>query len=166
MCQSEIIQLHKKHASWVTVAIKYGAQDMAEDVVQDSYIKLIEWSTNNKNKPITEGLFFFIVRNTALDHSRKNKPHTDLDGLQLAEMLTHEQIFTDRQIEAIHITLARFHWFDAKLLDLYFNLSRKYDQEVSMRTLSEDTGISVATIFNTIKRCKQRIKKALELATQ
>jgi RNA polymerase sigma factor (sigma-70 family) len=153
--------LYKKHHSWITVAFKYGSQDLAEDVVQDSYLKLIEWARANKDKPITDGLFFFIVRNTALDVTRKHKEFTDIDEVQLATLVTHENKFTDAQINAIHDELLTFHWFDAKVLDLYFNLSRDHNQEVSMRQLAEETGISVATIFNTIKRCKERIREAL-----
>jgi RNA polymerase sigma factor (sigma-70 family) len=158
-----IIHLHSKQQSWRVVALKYGGGDDAEDVVQDSYIKLIEWYNRTKPETLTDGVFFFIVRNTALDIARKGKQQTSVDELSKLliaddpESQTHEF-----DICKIHEIVKGFHWFDAMLVDVYFNLSRKYSEEITMRQISDETGISLSTIFNTIKRCKERIKEAVE----
>ena len=81
MCKSNefeayVIQLHGKRAEWLKAATKYGAKH-PEDVVQDSFIKLIEWRQRNEDSKYNDGLFFFIVRNTALDESRKGTNTTE-----------------------------------------------------------------------------------------
>jgi RNA polymerase sigma factor (sigma-70 family) len=161
--ESFIIRLNSKNSSWVTVARKYGATDEAEDVVQESYIKLIEWAKRTEPETLTDGIFFFIVRNTALDIARKGTYTTSIEELTSVFVSEDSETPTfEFDINAIHESISGFHWFDAKLIDLYFNLSRTYPEEVSMRQISEETGISLSTIFNTIKRCKQRIREAVE----
>ena len=153
--------LHQKRRDFIAVAKKYGA-DNPEDVVQDAFIKLLEWRQRNEEGKYNEGLFFFIVRNTALDEARKAKLTTELTGIEIieAECQTH----TDAEVTAIHATISSFQWFDAKLLDVYFDLSRTQPEQMTMRELSAQTGISISTIYTTIKRCKERIREAIHVA--
>lgn len=155
-----INSLYIKRAEWLTVATKYGAK-YPEDVLQDSFIKLIEWRQRNEESKYNEGLFFFIVRNTSLDEARKITLTTEITETEILEE-AHPQ--NDHEINAIHAEVAAFHWFDAKLLDVYFDLSRTQSQALTMRELAAETGISLSTIHTTIKRCKQRIKEAVHAA--
>ena len=132
-----IESLQHKRTEWLTVAKKYGAKH-PEDVLQDSFIKLIEWRQRNEGSKYNEGLFFFIVRNTALDEARKGTLTIEIKELEIIEEAPPQN---DSEVNAIHAEVAQFHWFDAKLLDIYFNLSRTRGHALSMRELAAETGI-------------------------
>ena len=157
--ETYVCSLYKKRKEWQAAAVKYGAKQ-PEDVIQDSFIKLLEWHNRNPESKYNEGLFFFIVRNTALDEARKHDLTNELSDNHIIE--EYEQHYSDTQIEQIKEVVSGFHWFDAKLVDIYFGLSRATDGNISMRELSKETGISTNTIYTTIKRCKQRIKEAID----
>jgi predicted DNA-binding protein YlxM (UPF0122 family) len=48
-----------------------------------------------------------------------------------------------------------WHWYDRQLFDIYMNTNK------SMRKLSQETKISTDSIFNTIKKCKKKLEKAV-----
>lgn len=157
-----IESLYKRHNEWVRVAAKHGAGDEAEDVVQDSYIKLIEWHGKQNAPTLSEPLFFFIVRNTALDITRKRKHEQGDNNIERFALEDYEEIHNDGITDIIHEQLKLLHWFDAKIMDIYFNLSRKHSEAITMRQLSSETGISLNTIYTTIKKCKQIIQTEIE----
>lgn len=157
--ETYVCALYKKRKDWHRVAVKYGAKQ-PEDVLQDAFIKLLEWRTRNPESKYNDGLFFFIVRNTALDEARKTDLQSELTDNHIIE--DYEQHYTDAQVEVIQGVVSSFHWFDAKLVDVYFGLSRATNGNLSMRELAKETGISTSTIYTTIKRCKQRIKEAVD----
>ena len=59
--------IFEQHKKWINIAKTFGADDLAEDFVQDSYIKIL-----NKEK-VNESFFYFVLRSTIADHFRKEK---------------------------------------------------------------------------------------------
>jgi predicted DNA-binding protein YlxM (UPF0122 family) len=55
-------------------------------------------------------------------------------------------------VHSIWTEVKTWNWYDEKLMTIYIK------QEMSMRELSDETKISLSSIFNTLKNGKQRIK--------
>ena len=55
-------------------------------------------------------------------------------------------------MEKIEAETMNWHWYDRMLFDTYLKDGR------SMRKLSEETGISVTSVFTTLRNCKERIR--------
>ena len=67
----------KYHKEWVQIAKTLGAKDYAEDIVQESYIKLHVYSSEEKlfkNGIISKGYMYFVIRSVFLSYIiSKNK---------------------------------------------------------------------------------------------
>jgi predicted DNA-binding protein YlxM (UPF0122 family) len=46
-----------------------------------------------------------------------------------------------------------WHWYDSMLFKVY------KEGNASMRDIAKDSGISLTSIFNTLKNCKERLKE-------
>jgi DNA-directed RNA polymerase specialized sigma subunit len=69
------------------------------------------------------------------------------------ELIKHESL--DNIYERIDYEVASWDWYDQKLWKIY------KDEQKSMRKIAEDTGISLMSIFRTIKSCKERIRQSV-----
>jgi len=152
-------EMASHHQEWVRIAKNYGAADQAEDVVQDAYIKIYEWASRNNPTELSKGIMFFTVRSCTMDLIRTTQqpeelPENIIDPIDAPK-------YNDHHIDSLHKAIDSLHWFDAKMLDLYSNLSRKHDHDMSMRQIAKETGISLSTIFTTISKCKEKIRKEL-----
>jgi hypothetical protein len=48
-----------------------------------------------------------------------------------------------------------WHWYDSMLFKVY------KEGNASMRDIAKDSGISLTSIFNTLKNCKERLKEGV-----
>lgn len=153
--------LSTKQKDWIKMARSFGLdQDDANDIVQEMYIR-IHSSVKDPDiimyneKEVNTCYIYVTLRNIFLASIKeKNKTdRLDEDDTLLSydyddvrdEMMTNLLILTETEIST-------WSWYDSKIYNLYFK------QGYTLKKLSEETGISVSSIFNTIKNCKQRIK--------
>lgn len=134
-------EICKQHNRWINVVKQFGITDYAEDVVQEAYIKCLAKPTVN------ESYFYLTLRSLAMDLHRKQK---QIIKVSIDEVLIITEI--EKQNEILNL-VHDFHWFDKEIFFLY------YDNKMSMRKISEETGISLKTIFQTIQKCNLKIKK-------
>jgi len=127
---------------WIRAAKAFGAGDMAEDFIHDTIIKL-----SNKEQ-VNDWMFYFALRNTVVDNIRASKKQI--------ELINHEGL----DIQKIYNYIDTFNPYDRKLYNLYI------DTKLSMREISNQTGISLTSIFKTIKSCNERIKHFIELEVE
>lgn len=133
-----------------------GAGEVAEDVVQDMYIRVSKYASDKK---LCTTYIWFTMRNILHDYKKKEARlrTIDLDNcveLEQMDNLEEEagyQAFLDR----LDNEMKTWHWFDRMLFDIYVNKGK------SMRELAKGTNIGVSTIFHTIARCKKKIKDNL-----
>jgi len=128
--------IYNQHQKWIKIARTFGANDVAEDLVQDAYIKAL-----NRENRINDALFYYMLRDTISDHFRKEKR----ECLYIAPT----QFIT----EHIYNFIDTWHPYERKLYLTYVN------EKLSMRDISEQTGISLTSIFNTIKNCNEVLRK-------
>jgi DNA-directed RNA polymerase specialized sigma24 family protein len=153
--------LSKHHKEWLNIVRLFGNDELAEDIVHDVYLKIHEY--NYYQKILIDGepnraLMWILLRNTTY---RANKTASndlsievvrDLSGEEF-ELIKHESL--DNIYERIEIEISTWDWYDQKMWKIY------KDEGKSMRKISEDTGISLMSIFRTIKFCKDRIRQSV-----
>lgn len=147
-------RIYAQHKKWVNIVNNLGGGDFSEDIVQEMYIKLM----NIELKEQTADTFvYYILRNMTYDLHRKQKNVCKVDLNEL-RFLTYEECEGKEELEIIHERIEQevdsWHWYDEMLWKLY-------KEGRSMRELSNETKISLSSIFHTIKTCKERISEAV-----
>lgn len=168
--QKDILtKLYEKHNKWLIIVKRLGAtNDVAEDLVQDMYIKMHGVNKNTIIKSL-EVYAYYTLRNLYFDYYKQLKKKRanevsvedliiDCDTFEIEDkdnfcmkLELEESERIDRLIEAKGILL----WYDRKLLTLHYEGN-------TMRSLARDTKISLSSIFNTIKNARNTIKEYLE----
>jgi DNA-directed RNA polymerase specialized sigma24 family protein len=172
-------KLAQYHDEWIKIAMAFlnNIED-AQDIVQDMYLTLHRYNvTLDKIKygddDINRYFVYITIKNLALQHIMKRD-----EFLPLIEDKTEPDIIEDDQYKDILIEIDKemesWNWYDRTLFEMYMysGLSMRdiaYGTEKDFRYISRDrkicdhsiingTGISLSSIYNTIKRCKERIK--------
>ena len=162
---SWIAKVAQHHDEYVSTVKGFGEDFFAEDIVQESYIKIIKYCIEEqlvKDGEVRKAYMYFVLRNMFLDFKKqknnKNKVSADvlnylgegisndLEDIQKADALN--KIF-----DKVDTVVKDLHWYDELLFKLY------RDSGKSMRTLSKETGISTSSIFTTLKKCKDAIRE-------
>lgn len=149
--------LGKNHKEWVQIAKNLGAKDYAEDIVQESYLKIIKYADNKKvysNGKYSKAYMYFTIRSVFINYIKlKNKVHKiqieefykDKDFNEIPEKDMHKFTATDeikkeeafwRLCEKMDNELDKWHWYDKSIYELY------RDTDLSIRGLSSETKIS------------------------
>ena len=150
----------KQHKEWVKIVNSFGEYFFAEDIVQETYIMLFKWSSEEKlikDGQINKGYMYFALKNTFLQHINKKNKITFVSIEDWKQNLVEENNTDENEayndlLNNIDSECETWHWYDKKLFELYKNTNK------SLRQISSETNISVTSIFNTIKTCKKRIK--------
>ena len=179
--QNLLEELAKYHDEWIKIAYAFfNNKEDAEDLVQDFYIDMYKYNVQLDNvrygnNDINRYFIYTSLKYLALDKIKKRKPDiiyvdyiADNEG-DASILDEYEGILLDIDKE-----MERWTWYDRTLFEMYMysGLSMRdiaYGTEKDFRWISKDkkicdhsiingTGISLSSIYNTIKRCKERIK--------
>jgi DNA-directed RNA polymerase specialized sigma24 family protein len=152
-------KLFKYHKLWVEMA-KLFDNNNAEDIVQDAYIKLAMYATEEKcfiNGKPNKNYLFIVIRNTYLSLYKGKFVVVDFIDSETEEDFS----------ETIELDWYRFRtlceaevnsWdaYDKKLFTLY------RDSDMSMRKLAKETGISFVSIFHSLKAHKKKLRELFQ----
>lgn len=148
------------HSEWVKMVNTFGEEFFAEDIVQETYLMLLKWSSEDKlytKGKINKGYVWLALKNTFLMHVNKSKKITliKLDNVyNVADENTDEENEGyNSLLNNLDAEMKTWHWYDQQLFDVYKNT------KISLRIMSQQSRISVTSIFNTITTCKHRIKQ-------
>lgn len=141
------------HKEWVELVRSFGEDFYSEDIVQEMYLRLDKYTTYNKivkNGVLNKGFIFFVLKNMFLN-SVKTKSRIEVIRINDKFDISHDTYleYENRVEEAI----SNFHYYDEMLFNLYI------DSGMSIRKLAKETKISERSIFTTLKKCKEQIKK-------
>lgn len=153
----------ERHKEWIKIVNSFGEYDLAEDIVQESYIILYKYANEKKiikDDIVSRGYMFFTLRTTWLQYlNTKNK----IQKVRLDDDENYIQIQDysemDEQIGYNHLSLKinkhieQWRWYDKTLFKLYS------DTDMSIRKIAKETNISWVSIFNTLKKCKNELKE-------
>jgi len=187
------------HELYIRYVKQMGVQEQAEDIVQEMYLRINQYSNAEKClklNQVNKHYIWRILYNLCQSYRRDSKRFetvsldgvdlyqsinfhaADPDKLRFKDVLTYDQPDNEREEAYSRIT-------DKVLLELdkldkddkfnynqvLFNLSAGYDnletdpkaysKPLSMRKIEKITDISLTSIFNTLKQCKEHLSEEL-----
>jgi len=154
--------LAERNDEWLKMAHKFSAEP--KDALQDAYLKMYY---RFKDTPDTLlemdrgqlALYMYLtIRSTAVTNIKDHKRYADpIDQIEdTPDYDIEEDRLTERKLDALYNEMNTWYWYDKKLVTLHLI------EGMSMREISRETGISLSSIFHTIKTCKQRLLKSYE----
>lgn len=172
--------LSEKHSTWVKYIISFGCKkDIAEDFVQEMYIKIYDYSKRKDNDLMyneNEINYFFIyvtLKNMYYDNLRGKKKLSivDLEKIDIEYDDDYNEIKfnteskklskwienMDKRINEIQdYTLEK-----STLLYIKFIYDKVFVENKSVSQLSRDAGISYWSLRNTVQTIKEQVKNEI-----
>jgi len=158
--------LHDHQQTWLLIAARLLYKDdeqTTQDIVQDMYIRVYDYIIEGKlqpnnviinNKPHFGLIKIIILR--IIQHQANNENRLPKDDNCVLNNIVQDEVENIEEITTrIEEILQDMHWFDRKLFNLYV---KKFN---SVRKLSKETKLGHVTVYNTIKKCRNNIKKKL-----
>lgn len=142
----------------------FGEHSYAEDIVQEMYIRIHKYTDCEKflnNGEVNKGYVWMILRNSCATFQTQKSKVKKVGDENLTNLIDdyieiEYYICIDRIYELIAKEIENWHWYDRRVFKIIVY------QGVSMRRLSRESNISVDSLFNTMKRCKARIKETIQ----
>lgn len=164
--EKQVEVLFKRHLKWLNYSHSYlseGNMMHAEDVIQTAYMKVLIELRKVPGKQINDAYFYNTIKNIILDDKKRAT-----DPLKFCQEITNknqsrflentempkEKI--DEIIKEIDQYVETFYHFDKLLFNAY-----RYEFK-SIRKLSKATKIGHVQVFQTVKRCKEKINDKLK----
>lgn len=176
----------KKHNEYLNIVRSFPENinnKHIEDIVQDAYIELSQLGTkkhkeNDKrvnckykglplrqrvlteNGDVNMAFIWITLKRVSMNHLKQRKRQSYIiklgEGFDMAALdgSENERAFTVL-FNKVENEVKKWHWYDRMLFDTYIT------NEKSMRKLSQETKISLTSVFNTIKNCKKRLKETI-----
>lgn len=155
--------IYDKHNDWVSIVRSFGCnKDTAEDIVQETYIKLSRIINSGANLMYndTEINYYYVfrtLRSMFLDLKRKESK-AQLVGfepeLDKRFVLQNNDQDIDQIYNEILGDLKKMHWYDRKIFEYI-------DEGESITGLSKKTDISYYSVYNTYKKVLEALKNKL-----
>ena len=159
----ELNQVAQHHKEWVNTIKTFGERNFAEDLVQETYLMLYKWSSPEKyltNGKVNKGYIWLCLRNSFLLYQREKKKaiKVDLEAIQeLSANETNIDFFEAK--EKIHTFIIQevktWNYYDKNLYNLHI------EKKIPMRKISRGADISLTSIYESLKSCKERLKIAV-----
>jgi len=168
--------LGKYHEEWILMGKAIGIpDDLVEDFVQECYIRINKYVKDEKmimyNDTEPNKFYFYrTLRNLWLDYN-KAKSKFDFSSIDAPNfwitqdtegLIDYIKVKDDKdRAEGKLLNLIESevdsweYWYDKRLFTIY------YFSDVTMRGLAENTGISLSSIYNSLKNYRQRLKDSL-----
>ncbi len=151
----------RHHKEYVGIVQSFGEYFYAEDIVQEAYLRMLKYCKPEAiitNGSVNKSYVYFVLRNMYLDFEKHKAKHPKIsieevgqltnEDSQLQKHEAYEQI-----LKKINNEIESWHWYDQMLFDLYKKTGK------SIREISADTKISVKSIWETLRHCKNRLKE-------
>jgi len=176
-----VSERHEEYLKIVKSFPENETNNNAEDIIQDAYIELSELGTKKhkegdkrinqkyKDKPTCERVLtesgevnmvyiWITLKRVSMNHLKKRIKKSEHiirlgEGFDMAHIDGSQNVIGyNKVLQRIEEETMSWHWYDRMLFDTYLKDGR------SMRGLSQETGISLTSIFTTLTNCKKRLK--------
>ena len=160
-CNKFLNDLYADHKHWIKVVRSFGEYGLAEDIVQEMYLKLAKHENKDRfyrNGTIYKGFIWIVLRNMYYDFEKSKQRLQKVDITEAIQLIDESSSNekTEAQIELerkINETVNSWHWYDKMLFDLHKNTG------MSTRKIQKATGISFKSVWQTLKYCKESLKE-------
>lgn len=142
-----IKQLAQRDSDWRKMAFKITKdKELADDIVQEMYIKSITFKT------VTDGYIYTILRNIFYDSLKKKEKEVSLENFNTFEVINESETNKDYFIskEELNEILVNFEDYEK----IIFNKC----QELGQREFSRRSQIPLITVHLIVKKIKKEIK--------
>ena len=138
------------HEDYLRVVRSLGEDFLAEDIVQEMYIKLSKYCTPEKilrqNGTVNKSYVYFVLRNLFLDYKKEQKRHNIVNIEDVKPMGVEYDYIQETEaytslIQRIDTEVETWHWYDQLMFTLY------RETGWSIRKISTATRISTSSIF-------------------
>jgi DNA-directed RNA polymerase specialized sigma24 family protein len=155
---------YKKHKKWIAIVRSFGCEEsFAEDIVQEMYIRLIEYEQEGLDIFYDQDINYYycykMLKGFYVDYLRKKKiTKVNIDNIQINIEEEDTQEFEEnfeRNRKAYEKVINEVYWYDRKIFEII--ASGK-----SIAMLSRETDISYYSLYNTFNNIKRYIKKELD----
>ena len=165
--------LAKYHKEWVLMGKAMGIpDDLVEDFVQECYIRINKYVKDdsmimfNDTEP-NKFYFYRTLRNLWMDYNKEkskfNFSSVDAPNFYITQTTEglvdytvikgEKDLAEEKLLRLVENEVESWdYWYDKKLFNIY------YHTDITMRKLAEETGISVSSIYNSLKNYRQRLK--------
>jgi RNA polymerase sigma factor (sigma-70 family) len=166
--------LEKRNKEWLSMAVSISKdQDLAKDMVQDMYLRLNKYISDPdkimKNGEVNPYFIYITLRNIFYDYKKRDKhlvnSNAEMDlfdnpAITKSLYIDPQEVENKKKLEAsykkildkIDKEVATWHWYDQKLFKLYYYTNH------SLRYISENSNISLTSIFNSCKNYKKKLQ--------
>lgn len=154
-----------KHKTWVRTVISFGCDPaIAEDIVQEAYIKINKLIEKGLDISYGEEINYFYVYKTLKtlygDLLRQNKKikKVDIDALNKYIIEEEEQVKdvdVSKKMQELNNILDSIYWYDRKVFEII-------SSGVTIAELSRKTNITYASLYNTYRNVKNIIKNNIQ----
>lgn len=151
--------LCKHHKEWVSIVRSFGGDYYAEDMVQEFYIRLFDMKGIHKavvNNEPNRAYIWISLKNIFLTYEKQKSkwikiPITEIVNISYIEEKRVKFESYDKIRTCIYREINGWHPYDRELFLLYMK------NKISLRDISKGANISLSSIFNTIRSCKQKL---------
>jgi DNA-directed RNA polymerase specialized sigma24 family protein len=152
---------YRKHHTWL-LQCSYNFtndKDKASELVQNLYLKLMELKNIEKiqyNNDVNLFYLYKMLKSIHINGVKKQSNYLPIDD-EIINIQADEYSYIvdnefERAVELVNEALDKAHWFDAKLLRIYI------EEDHSIQSLHNATGISNSTIWTSMKKTKQYVR--------
>jgi|TARA_R110000803_G_scaffold59517_3_gene118160 DNA-directed RNA polymerase specialized sigma24 family protein len=165
--EKDIENLYLKHKIWIKIVKSFGCNhSIAEDIVQEMYIKIILKIKDGLDIKYNENEinYFYIFRtlnSLYIDLKRKNKNIYKMDIEHISEKLLASKVFIleqeldyEEKYKLVEKELDKLYWYDKKVFEII-------NGGESIASLSRKTHIAYYSLYNTYTKVKIKLKKLL-----
>lgn len=155
-----VIEIYYNETYWYAKSLSRD-EDLAKDLVQESFFKLWKKRDSVKEGTIIKGWLYMSVRNNFLDHVKKYKKETCLFETTYAETLDHliaREYEEDlkRKVEIVEKEIEQL----PNKCNQVFRLSKK--EGLTNIEISEHLGISIKTVEGHLNKALKILREKLK----
>jgi RNA polymerase sigma-70 factor (ECF subfamily) len=167
--EAALESLIKRHQSRIFGFIysKVGDRDLADDIFQDTFIKVIR--TLKSNAYNEEGKFLpwvmRIAHNLIVDHFRQNKKmplYRETEKFSIFSVMTDDSLTIENKIISDQVTKDLRQLVEELPDDQKEVLTMRLYQDMSFKEISEATGVSINTALGRMRYAVINLRKVID----
>lgn len=174
---------HKEYLNIVRSFAENKDNKYVEDIVQDAYLEITELGAKkhkendkrvndkykdlsiserilNEDNEVNMMYMWITLKRVSMNHLKQRKRNNYI--IRLGQNFDKPETMDPDNEKAFEVLIKKiekeiktWHWYDRMLFETYISNNK------SMRKLSQDTKISLTSVFNTLKNCKLRLQKVI-----
>ena len=141
---------HKDAFLWALQCCEYRRDD-ANDVLQMTYLKIVEGKAKFKEQSLFKTWLFSVIRFTAIDFMKTNRSYRTLDDVEIAEEPAMNSEETNYKALLLQLPERQR---EVLLLAFY--------HQMTLAVIAETTGLHIGTVRTHYERGKSALRKLIQ----